>query len=914
MKIFFGLNFDDRVFPQAKRTEGGVLYVGTEKLLLFFESQLGLVHPSRDNEHLRIEQYRQALLTALENDSNVFFSASFEAGPFATTMELLQRRDDLLLAGWDFVYTEGMPERLQVIAAIEQILAESEVQFPLAYADRFAEVLRNLPNRTLQIQQFFHHEPLELLPFYLQELFKLLAAKGIKIQQISPAGIKDKPSEKAQLSLFDQSSTAEKESNLHIFKESLLHPSKGGITLQKDDSLLIIKGNTESELASWLAQFLRLNPDFRPLCLIPDRSGVLDNAFIQEGLPSLGIQSASLARPSLQVLKLVSSFLWQPIDPFKILEFVSLGMKPVDDDLARRIAEQIAEKPGLHSESWSKMIARFFTELEEKENEEIKNIRKEYHFWFNRPRYDASKTVPKAEAVEIYAYLQKWAMQIFDDKGGNNASLLTLAEQARRICELLEASPEESLTYLGLERVVRAIYQPAPVQVQKEQLGRLDYVQKPGAIAEDAKDLLWWNFIQNEQEHFFSPWYKKELQFLENKTVFLQSAHDKNALQLWQRKQAVLRTQNQLILLIPKTYEGTEVHPHPLLGNLEACFDDIEKITIDIKKGFKTDILTNTFKVPGQVNLESRHIGQPKGFLNLKSNKLAEERENETITGLDALFYYPYKWAFQYKAKLRKSPILSVVSDNRLMGNLSHRFFEILLEKDLKDLDKKAVEKIVDDEIMALLAKEGAVLLLYGREPERLAFINKLKFAAWSLVNLIKSNDWEVVQTEKPLEGNFADTQIKGRADLVLKRDNQFAIIDLKWRGSSYRERELRNEEDLQLILYSKLLPKKEKWAHTAYFIIENGKIIARNNTAFKEVNALSDSSFEEVNDRILKRMRATYQWRMSQLKTGILEIRCQQTIPELEDTYGEEMLDLLEMKNKDAAFDDYRVLIGLVD
>jgi hypothetical protein len=364
-------------------------------------------------------------------------------------------------------------------------------------------------------------------------------------------------------------------------------------------------------------------------------------------------------------------------------------------------------------------------------------------------------------------------------------------------------------------------------------------------------------------------------------------------------------------------YEGSEVHPHPLLGNLEALFGDLSSITVDIDSGRGLDFLTAQFSLPVKEKLEKRAVGVKKAFLKLRSDTLAQQREKETITGLESLFYYPYKWAFQYKAKLRKSPILSVVSDNRLLGNLAHRFFEILFEDPdaIQSMNKAQVEKRVEEEISQLLVREGAVLLLYGREPERLAFINKLKYAAWSLASLIRSNGWKVVGTEKPLEGIFAQMEIKGRADLVLEKDGHFAIVDIKWRGSARRERELKNEEDLQLVLYARLLPPEQDWAQTAYFIIENGKMIARDGEAFRDAVTVSpDTEPEMVYRRILERMEATMQWRMEQLRQGLVEIRCRHTLNELEQTYGAEQLDILEMKDRDAPFDDFKVLIGLVD
>ena len=53
------------------------------------------------------------------------------------------------------------------------------------------------------------------------------------------------------------------------------------------------------------------------------------------------------------------------------------------------------------------------------------------------------------------------------------------------------------------------------------------------------------------------------------------------------------------------------------------------------------------------------------------------------------------------------------------------------------------------------------------------------------------------------------------------------AIIDLKWSGAKRRKELIMNGEDLQLVLYAKLLGEENRWPHTAYFILEEGEIIA---------------------------------------------------------------------------------------
>ena len=168
-----------------------------------------------------------------------------------------------------------------------------------------------------------------------------------------------------------------------------------------------------------------------------------------------------MARPTLQVLKLVTVFLWKPIDPFKVMEFVSLSVKPLDNELANRIALQMAQTPGLMGEGWQRAISAYFGELERRAQRDasvaINDIRRQYSFWFERTRYDINGAVPKEEVIGIFSYLERWALDTYDESGAKNQSLVVLYEQARRIRELLQTLPETQLTHLELERIVRTI-------------------------------------------------------------------------------------------------------------------------------------------------------------------------------------------------------------------------------------------------------------------------------------------------------------------------------------------------------------------------------------------------------------------------------------------------------------------------
>ena len=910
-KIIFGLHLGDQQLPRLKKEiTGGTHLLGPTGFLQFLETRLGLTGHPNNNDHLRTEQYRQALNLCIGTQAADCFRLSFTADPFATATALLELRDELLLTGWDFTIEKNMPARLLGLATIEDILTGTEHSVTLdpGFADRF-QMVRERLNWLLPDYPSIHlNEPKELLPPHFISLFNQLEKVGFSIKNLTTK------------------TSSNTDSDLGRLKESIQNSSTKKFTPSGDGSLLVIKSKRDTELAAWIAKLIAKNPTFQPACLIPEKNRTLDLSLSQEGLPSLGMLSASSARPSLQILKLIPTFLWNPIDPYKIMEFVTLSVKPLSDDLAIRIARQMASTPGLRSDSWYAMQEQFFEELTERAQEDttinVAAVREQYNFWFNRKRVSSSKSVPKTEVIEIYDYIADWARQEFVDTDEQNTSLLVLAEQARRIVDLLFTLPPnmDFLTPLQLERIVRTIYEPAPITFEEQAIGHLPYTYQPASVIGSVDHLLWWNFIQNEPDHFFSRWYPSELGFFNKKNITLSTPEKENALLLWQRNRPIIHANKRLVLCIPEKVKGSEVHTHPLFDELNAYTTTLSSITLDINEDSTPSVFTEKFTLPVREKIAHRKLARPQLFLKIDHPSLANQNKKESFTSLNDLFYYPYKWVFRHKARLQASSILSIVKDVTLMGNLSHRFFELLFKEDITKMDRAAVAEWIDEKAPNLLKEEGAVLLMYGREPEKISFLNKVKYAAWSLVEMIQQNDWKVRETEMGLSGKFAGFPINGKADLVLERKDEIAVIDLKWRGANWRSNLIKSEEDLQLVMYSKMLSnpssmdrQESEWAHTAYFILENGKMISRNNQAFKQAVSVSpDQDFKEVNQRIWEKMTRTYQWRLQQLANGLVEVRTEQTYEELAEEYGADLLELLEMHEKDAPFDDYRTLINV--
>ncbi|MDX2133972.1 MAG: PD-(D/E)XK nuclease family protein [Saprospiraceae bacterium] len=886
----------DGVLHLPRQVVADRLYAGPRRLLEWLEAQLGRSGFPEKTDYLRIEFYRQALQQHLESvDPQAFYHQSFDADRFSTAHFLLNRRDELLLAGWSFVASEATPDRLRCLASVEvfyrQKTQTAEYEIPATgAAERWDAVLRACQTAPLPVTAIQLYDPEELLPAAWQRLLRLAAGQGIPVRY--------EPAEPG----------APADTDLGHWQRRLAGAADAGkIPARADGSLLLVRAGRDAEAAAWTAALLARNPELRPLVLLPEMNRQLEQAMLQEGLPALGILSASMARPALQVLKLAPAFLWEPVDVYKIMEFVTLPVKPIDEGLAQVIGRVLAEKPGLFSDTWYGAVLGYL-----ERSDASGEIRRQYDFWFDRRRYPAEAGVPRREAIGLYTHLQQWALKAVGDAGTGETGLLVLAEQARRIRELLEALPDARLGYLELERIVRTIYEPAPMQLDPVEEGRFDFVHTPGAIVSPVDRLMWWNFRSDTVLAAPDFWRADERAFLGANGAFLERPDQPVRRTLHRQREAILRTAGQLILVCPERVNGADVSPHLLLGDLDAAFSHLAPLWCPVDDPDLARRIDSQAADVKPVWINPVPPLRPRPHLQLPDIRRLLPVEYETVTQLESMLYYPHRWFFRQHLRLYPANLLRISADAQLLGNLGHRFLEMLLVEDLHAMTRSDVYAWIDAQSGPLLEREGAPLLLYGREPERKAFQRKVQQAAWTLVSMLRQNGWTVAHTELPLEGELAGLSLRAKADLVLQREGEWAIVDFKWGGARRRREMIRNNEDLQLMLYAYLLPPPENWPHTAYYILEEGRMIARNRQAFREAQEVGGrDDHAAVCRMILDRIVQTYRWRQQQImEQGLLELRTARTAPELSALYGD-VLDLLEMKEEDAKWDDYRFLIA---
>src|SRR5262249_31324085 len=82
----------------------------------------------------------------------------------------------------------------------------------------------------------------------------------------------------------------------------------------------------------------------------------LDSCLQRIGLPTTGASAISRAHPVLQVLPLMLSLSWEPVDPQALLGFLTLPVSPLPRRIAARLADSLSQEPGLGSSCWEEAI------------------------------------------------------------------------------------------------------------------------------------------------------------------------------------------------------------------------------------------------------------------------------------------------------------------------------------------------------------------------------------------------------------------------------------------------------------------------------------------------------------------------------------------------------------------------------
>ena len=294
--------------------------LGPTAYLACSKSTLGLVGPNTPAA-VRIARY-QGRLHSLDDGSR-FYSRSLARDAWATAKQILVWRDELYASGWKGQRIESAGPRLETMASLETVEGQS---LGSSRGERLHAVLEVLATgRELPIETIDVVPSEERLPLMWRRLLARLRDTGITIRSL-------------------ESPTNAGDSDLVAIQRALC-----GVKAEKfvgDGSLIILDADDEWQAADAVAAWLSSGDNPETVIVRGAGCPALDAACRRLGLPRPGWTETSPQRSALQVLPLALEILWEPLEPARVLEFLSLPQSPLPRFVSRRFARALNGRTG----------------------------------------------------------------------------------------------------------------------------------------------------------------------------------------------------------------------------------------------------------------------------------------------------------------------------------------------------------------------------------------------------------------------------------------------------------------------------------------------------------------------------------------------------------------------------------------
>jgi RecB family exonuclease len=828
MDLVFSWFADAGAWPEYPGSGYGILdqaVVGPLRLLDHVETMLGLGGPQVSSVE-RIAIYRQKLEAA---GSDKFWSKSFVLDPWSSTRELLGWRDELIEAGWR-PRMGAARGRFAHLSAAE----EAGPKLPSGLADRLRaaiDALAELPRLSLRSIKLVDERG--LFPIGWRTLLDHLERCGVGIEQFPPGPAP---------TLGD-----------------------GRLTLLAADTELI----AAEALAAWLASAPEENRDL--VFVLGKDTALLDHSLHKAGLPRFGHSAPSPHRSLLQLLPLSFALAWEPPDPGRLLDFLLLPLAPLPRSVANKLANLVAESPGVGGEDWNAAWVEIAQELTEEEGADANKVAARLTEWreFVEPeRHDPTQGMPRAVARRIAEKVSAWAVK---RAGASDDPLfLSLAQIATDLATAITATEADRLDRVLIERMLEEAVGAGvadPSSVAEAAPWRA--VFHPGAIWGEAGTVIWWHFADVGEAGAPTVWNELERAALTQAGCPL----DEPDLALrrlsaaWDRPLKLAR--GRIILVRATLAAGSETAAHPLWHSLVAQRPSLEReatVRAEIVLGEPNPTLVDRKLIRMPLTL----VSPPERRAEWTAPEAMIRRTSpESATSLSALLSCPLQWTLRYAGKLYPGVRQSLPNMDNLVGTLAHRIAQEIFGPG-DPPEPETLEITAKARLTELLPQIAVTLLLPGAAGELAAAKIAVPQALAELARFLRSEKLSVVGIEYPFGVAGAlddDTEVMGRIDVLAKSTTgRLVVVDLKWQRREGRRRaELENGVALQLSVYARHVSDEKVAVETGYFMLRQRRFLTTGLLGGDATIVIDGPTPKETWDRIAASWKAT----MKEIKSG---------------------------------------------
>ncbi|HEX2734534.1 MAG TPA: PD-(D/E)XK nuclease family protein [Polyangiaceae bacterium] len=796
---------------------------GPEELLRDLELRLGIPQVEQDSSAVRVTRWAERIAPLAA--AGRYYSSSFKLDPIGTARALLSLRDELVLTGWDGGPVADAGYRVDALVEIESV--ETPLTLPRDFADRLAQVQRELREvRSPIYDQITLAEEQAAWSGLWQRVFEALRRHG------------------THLDMFEENfQGAPPDSDLGVIQAALSGKSASPRPpLRGDGTFLMLESETSLEAASVSAAIIAALGN-EPSAVIRDGNDpALAHALLTQGVPPQGLHSSSRWRSALQVLPLALELAFEPKDPHRVLDLLSLPRGPFRGAVRRRLLRALVRSPGIGGRAWQEAKERF----PEPASAALTLVAD----WFERPGADPIRGATTEALLEVVDRVRTWLSEQIALSPDDEITHAALRHCTAFVATLTERSGA-AVDLVTVRRLVEFVAGGGMhLELQRERAGRVDYVSSAGALLVPRSNVLWWSFTHG-YDKLTHAWRKGEHAALLAAGLWSQSAEQRFAARAARMRRAVQAATKRLLLVAPKTVAGDQTAAHPLWDEIIARLRPLPSELAAITRTAANFLEAGSTGLPelARQALLPRElpVARPIWHLNVVDSPPVHSASANSLT---ALLGCPLQWTLANWAGLA-SVRLALPAMHLLNGNLGHRLIEELHSQGAFSEPAERFRHLAIRQMESLLSLEGAVLLRAGKAYERDQLQAQLVDAACALQRTLFENELELLDAEKPFAVPWRAGELRGRWDLVARSNKgQLVIIDLKWGDRKYRDK-LRAANDLQLPAYTHALRLEHADVSAVYFSLSSRKLFGARTEALSKLEVVPGPPAHETWRRV---------------------------------------------------------------
>jgi ATP-dependent helicase/nuclease subunit B len=779
---------------------------GPETLLRWLETQLGLL-----SETVPLSSRVIEFAGVVDACVDACYTKSLKTDRWSTATELLARRDELRMAGWNELDAPGLPPLVRdlALAAQGRGLTWPDMSLRLTAVLGALEAGQVLPPHRLMLD-----EPIARWPARWRPVLKRL---NVELAQ-------------------DASALGQVGSMLRVAQLGVLCEERDDLAI--DPTLRWVSSCSTFTACEFVATVLAAHPErlSRTVVYCEDASAALclDGCLARLGLPTMGASLESLSHPVFQVLPLVLNLMWQPVDPELLLAFLSLSVSPLPRHATWRLAAALAKQPGLGSGAWT---LAYETLCEEDQDAE-KSLREKLANWLNCNRYPKGSAIPATAVTDVCGRVAQWATgyaSFYADKADVPASLIdalrSVAGQAATLGQLSETHGG-ALSEPQIARLRDASMSfggnmvPYPMAASGPRL-----VTSLADIRTACSHLIWLG--QSSGDASNCRWSAMELSALRRAGIELDDGTVEVAILRDAERRGFCNVTDALLAISLPGDAERKTHPFwvQIRNSLPKQRDGVARpVLLEdlLTQNRLADVAPWQFETamldpkPCQPRRAGWHV--PAGLL--------QDREESSASELADRLACPLKWVLNYQARIYPSAIASLPDSFQLKGLFCHRVLELVLGDGGALPDAETAVRSVGLAFDERLPLDAAPLAQPMKIVDRQRLRDSLCAATRVLVNALQAGGYRIHGIEVEVTGSVHGRKLIGSIDcLAIRDDGQEAVIDFKFGGRKKYDALIREDRAVQLATYAfgraQQAAVGNRFPAVAYLVIDDARLLS---------------------------------------------------------------------------------------